>query len=166
LQFDPSLPYKVDVNGNTPLFHARDDSIPLFLSAGCNPRLLNSSGQHALFYQPQSACLLDSGLDLDLQDDEGRTPLIFAASYRNWQAVDKLINAGANTTIIDRRGRRYDDYFSEDECIIGITEYETPFEVGSAWDSDPESVDEPGDFYCESATDICSLSKLTVDTQA
>eukprot|EP00956_Cyclotella_meneghiniana_P019953 scaffold34694_cov37-Cyclotella_meneghiniana.AAC.2 len=48
--------------------------------------------------------LSTEGIEVDSQNNYGRTPLHIAASRGNWNVARLLINAGADPTIIDKRG--------------------------------------------------------------
>lgn len=68
--------------------------------------------------------LIDRGIDIDATDDMGRTALYFAASERNYEQVKCLLDAGADPTITDHKGRRpsqADIYFGvKDEDDVQI----------------------------------------------
>jgi len=54
--------------------------------------------------------LLDKGLDVNVQDDNGRTLLIHALKFRNLQTVESLLAHGANPDIPDKEGLLAVDY--------------------------------------------------------
>ena len=53
--------------------------------------------------------LIAKGANLNIQDNNGNTPLFWAYGVNNAKAVDILINAGANTAIINKEGVIYKD---------------------------------------------------------
>lgn len=50
------------------------------------------------------------GNDLNVQDAEGRTPLMIAAAFGNTEAVAALVALGANPEVVDTSGRSAFDY--------------------------------------------------------
>lgn len=48
--------------------------------------------------------IIDTGIDLNIQDTKGRTPLYYAARYKNDVATKLLLDAGANPNIQDNNG--------------------------------------------------------------
>jgi len=66
--------------------------------------------------------LLCRGADPDLQDAEGRTAIMHAASYGHLDCVTRLIEAGASVAIEDHEQRGtflYGDEFFMPRCHIG-----------------------------------------------
>ncbi|WP_419162821.1 ankyrin repeat domain-containing protein [Candidatus Palauibacter sp.] len=49
--------------------------------------------------------LLQAGADVDVQRDDGRTPLHYAAQRAGPEVVSALLDAGADTRVLDARGR-------------------------------------------------------------
>lgn len=47
---------------------------------------------------------LKAGLDVNAQGDEGRTALLTAAIYKDWEIFDQLLQAGANVNLADDNG--------------------------------------------------------------
>jgi ankyrin repeat protein len=64
--------------------------------------------------------LIDQGVDLNVQDEYGYTPLIWAASYSKPDMVKLLLDAGANKDItdIDKHNALYwANYYGHPEVI-------------------------------------------------
>lgn len=51
--------------------------------------------------------LIEQGADINAKDNEGNTPLFIAYALGNYDAVKVLINAGADTSIINNKGVTY-----------------------------------------------------------
>jgi len=49
--------------------------------------------------------LLKKGCDLEARNEDGETPLLYAANRNNWQMALKLIRVGANVDVSDKEGR-------------------------------------------------------------
>lgn len=60
---------------------------------------------------------LCKGLDANLLDRDGRTPIFYAAASGSLATVQVLIDAGADVRIEDKEGKRARDY-TDDEKII------------------------------------------------
>ena len=50
--------------------------------------------------------LMDFGVDLNIQNSQGRTALMNAASHGYWGLVERLLTAGADESLTDRHGHR------------------------------------------------------------
>lgn len=72
--------------------------------------------------------LIEKGCDMDIQDNEGKTPLMLAVSYnyeqrsekhikRTIEIYNKLIEKGCRIDLEDDKGKRAGDYFDECEWI-------------------------------------------------
>lgn len=59
--------------------------------------------------------LIEKGTNVNAQDVNGNTPLFIAASYNNTDAVNLLINAGADVTIRNRDGLLYNQVINNIE---------------------------------------------------
>jgi len=49
--------------------------------------------------------LVQHGADLNVSDDEGKTPLHIACRHNNIQILHQLVSEGANCSAVDNRGR-------------------------------------------------------------
>lgn len=58
--------------------------------------------------------LLESGADVNAQDWTGQTPLHWAAYEGTVETVQLLLDCGADTTIRNKEGLRYDNLVSSD----------------------------------------------------
>lgn len=54
--------------------------------------------------------LIDYGANLNIIDQYGMTPLMYAACKKKDNIVELLINKGADTSLIDKKGKTYRDY--------------------------------------------------------
>ncbi|KAK2055750.1 ankyrin, partial [Colletotrichum caudatum] len=113
-----------DARGRTVLFalptvgresYLADKGAPL-LRKGLDPTLRDNQGQTFLHVACQSATagrpyldfvreVVKSGLDVDAQDDSGRTPLMNAATAGNGDLVLFLLSLGVDADKVDREGR-------------------------------------------------------------
>lgn len=101
-------------NGNTPLMQAALENKTEFageiIKAGADVSLVNNDENNALWF----ACvgdsveilqlLADNGIDLNHQNVNGATCLIYAASAGKFEVVKKLIELGADPTIATQDG--------------------------------------------------------------
>jgi ankyrin repeat protein len=60
---------------------------------------------HGTGYLETVTLLLDRGSDIDAQDNEGLTPLMFAAMHGKADCLELLLDRGADTSLCDRQGR-------------------------------------------------------------
>jgi hypothetical protein len=88
----PNRPY-------VPLFTAaakgRTEIVELLLSAHANPNVRSGIGSSGELLKP----------------GEGPTPLMAAAERGDGEMVKRLLDSGADRTLVDERGRRAIDYF-------------------------------------------------------
>ena len=56
--------------------------------------------------------LLDAGLDVNLQDNDGDTPLIIAAKHEHKMLEQQFLNAGANPKITNKAGESADSIWA------------------------------------------------------
>ena len=91
--------------------------LKLLLNNGANINLKDSSGQTALhrvaLTPPQESLelmkyLIEQGADVNAQDIDGNTPLFIAHAINNDEAVNLLIQSGADTSIKNNLGMTYD----------------------------------------------------------
>jgi ankyrin repeat protein len=54
---------------------------------------------------PSTALLVEHGADVNVQDNEGKTPLMGAAFYGGLGVVQYLRQHGARVDVVDSRGR-------------------------------------------------------------
>lgn len=114
-------------DGKTALMFAAqsfaDDAAFALVQGGADPKLIDNKGNTALHYcvnwaqydmiiiGRQDACavlaevLINAGADVDAEDKQGRTPLIWAAAYDHEPSVRMLIAMGANKEFKDPQGR-------------------------------------------------------------
>ena len=59
--------------------------------------------------------LLALGIDINIQDEEGNTALMYASYKEHIEIVKELIKSGANVNIKDRKGKTALDYAREEE---------------------------------------------------
>jgi ankyrin repeat protein len=66
--------------------------------------------------------LLEKGADVNLSDENGTTPLIFAVQFKNPEIIKLLLNYKPDFTHIDKAGKTAFEYavFSGDEVIIQL----------------------------------------------
>jgi ankyrin repeat protein len=100
-------------------FSGARSKTPLILA--CGPLLLKSTRDFGA--QETLDVLLDKGADPNIQDDDGITPLHYAATLPDSSAVSKLLSAGANPNILDQKGR------SPLHFLATFSKVDQPFEV-------------------------------------
>ena len=70
------------------------------------------------------ACLLDAGANVNYRDDDGRTPLMYAARIEDWTGVvQMLIEAGANPYAMDNEGCTVLHYACMGRCTKNVVKY-------------------------------------------
>jgi len=71
--------------------------------------------------RPIISRLLRSGAKVDLVESwSGRTALHEAVMYRNYEAIETLIAAGANTKVRDKDGKTPDELAPTDPCVVHL----------------------------------------------
>ena len=60
-------------------------------------------------------CSCDKGIDVNIQDSAGRTPLFYAANKGRLNTVKTLIASGADVRIEDKSGKRAQYYAANEE---------------------------------------------------
>ena len=94
-------------NGITPLMTASYYNnlaiIQELLRAGANVNLRATTGVNALMLSmnsgaslPVAQTLLNAGVEVDVEDSEGRTPLFFAVHYKKYDIIRELLRRGAD----------------------------------------------------------------------
>lgn len=66
--------------------------------------------------------LIDSGIDLDMRNGSGRTPLHIASLYNRRNIAELLIGAGANVNAKDKEGETA-LYLASVNCSIDVLKY-------------------------------------------
>lgn len=66
--------------------------------------------------------LLEKGVKLNETDKDGNTPLLTAAKWRNYKALELLIKAGARIEIKNKEGKTLFDYVNDSESLWVIKE--------------------------------------------
>lgn len=122
---DTLLSIGIDINdtggaGSTPLMVATNSqltyNVKAFLDRGADPRLIGEFGRTALmdacYYGPDSASLLLSQADspLDVQDNKGRTALMYAMMKTRFKTMEVLLAKGADTSLKCNEGKTALDY--------------------------------------------------------
>ena len=79
-----------NINGNK---ENRKSIMPIHLAAASNSAILSY--------------LIKNGADINIQDEDGNTPLFWAYGGKNTEAVDMLVEAGANKDIKNKNGSLY-----------------------------------------------------------
>lgn len=103
---------QTNMYGFTPLmqscYYNFEKGIVLLLKRGANPNLKSYLGKTALHIAIESNIanriinlLIYIGTDLDIQDNQGKTPLITAIKYGNIEIASSLILAGSNLDLCD-----------------------------------------------------------------
>lgn len=102
----------------------RTELVPERLDATARHYHCNLSGPESLLHyalspgtpgpaeakQQIAAILIAAGADADARTPMGATPLMFAASWHQHAAMQMLLDAGADSTAVDRCGRSATDY--------------------------------------------------------
>eukprot|EP00241_Pyramimonas_parkeae_P006441 CAMPEP_0114236660 /NCGR_PEP_ID=MMETSP0058-20121206/6964_1 /TAXON_ID=36894 /ORGANISM="Pyramimonas parkeae, CCMP726" /LENGTH=385 /DNA_ID=CAMNT_0001348627 /DNA_START=186 /DNA_END=1343 /DNA_ORIENTATION=- len=105
-----------DESGNTPLIWAADrghaDAVAALLSANVQVNVRGFLGATALCRASRAGhldvmkkLLQAPGIDCDISNDKMQYPLHFAAFKLQPEAVNLLLEKGANTLVLDRKGR-------------------------------------------------------------
>ena len=108
--FDPGNLDKRGWNNDTALIRAaREGAVAIceeLLAAGASVNLKNKDGNNALWMACVSESehiiqmLLENGIDIDNQNDNGATALIYASSAGKTGMVKKLVGYGADTSLL------------------------------------------------------------------
>ena len=69
--------------------------------------------------------LLNAGADVMVQDDDGNTPLHYAANFGKDENIQTLLAAGADAKVKDNSGKTPWDYAQDNETLKGTKGYET-----------------------------------------
>ncbi len=110
-----------DAGGMTPLMHAafrgRTDTVKRLLEAGADTSATDTVGWTPMHFAARSSeglgsvrLLIENKCSPDIPDRGGTTPIMVAASYNNSDALQALIDAGANYTRQDNTGRNAYEY--------------------------------------------------------
>jgi ankyrin repeat protein len=68
--------------------------------------------------------LLEAGAQINAQDNEGMTPLMWAAKHNtNPDVVSTLLKAGANGKLTSKEGKTAGAYADENEKLKGTAQY-------------------------------------------
>ena len=99
LYFMEIIKFLVDNGGDINLKAGTLGTAPLHLAAA-NPQEITLE---PLEY------LINAGANLNIQDDDGNTPLFWSYGLKNNKAIDMLIAAGADPAITNKKGLVYKD---------------------------------------------------------
>ena len=87
------------------------DYLLLLLEYGGNPNLMIGNGTRSLINQAviynqteNVRLLIEAGADMDHEDFSGKTPMMTAANFNNYEIVYLFLEKGADPTIISRWG--------------------------------------------------------------
>ena len=106
----------IDEHGHTPLMIAANsnnlETLEFLLRNGADPFLKDEKGRNVLHISVRhdDGCtdvierLLSFGMDIDSRDDKGYTPLMDAVALANVQAVNYLLEKGADPTLTANNG--------------------------------------------------------------
>ncbi|BDI28663.1 hypothetical protein CCAX7_007140 [Capsulimonas corticalis] len=122
-----------DAKGRTALMRAiwggRPEQVRSLLAHGADPRLTDHQGQTALnLIEGWSwrhgveiqTLLLDLGLDVNTQDNEGMTPLMRAIRHGGNDLVQLYVDRGADRTLRDVKGRAALDLVGDDPDLLAL----------------------------------------------
>lgn len=113
-----SLEYVDELYGESNLFHAvREKNIELiqyFLDIGLDINHYNKHGESILFYGANNlevaAFLVENGVTVNKQDNEGQTAIMLSAQHGNMDVVQLLIDSHADLSLKDNEGKTVVDY--------------------------------------------------------
>jgi hypothetical protein len=107
-------PNYVSPNGLCPLLVAAQapdiDFLRIFLDGGGNPNLTNRDNEPAVYLAarqyrwPNLYLLLERGADINSKDDTGYSLLMLTGVLRQFEQCAKLIQMGADVTVVARNG--------------------------------------------------------------
>jgi ankyrin repeat protein len=86
--------------------HGRIECVDLFIRCGADIKAVDANKWNALHFAVADnrndivKPLIDRKIDLDAQDKDGMTPLMFAAMDGNCECVETLLENGANTNLV------------------------------------------------------------------
>jgi ankyrin repeat protein len=64
------------------------------------------------------------GIDVNIRDENGWTPLMYAAWYnQNPEVVKILLEAGADAKLVDDFGKKAIDYAKKNDFLLGTSVY-------------------------------------------
>ena len=87
--------------------HSLNDAVHLLLDSSADPSLLNNIHQTPLHLAGSPAiaqCLIQKGIDVDTQDEEGQTPLHISAASRP-SVVKVLLDNGISINLVTKKGQ-------------------------------------------------------------
>ena len=91
--------------------------------------------------------MIDAGAELDLQDEEGKTALMWAAYVDNLERVRVLLLAGADVNLRDREGDNAWDETSDDAVEALLIAHGVVLDLGDTppviEPDEPEDDEEP-----------------------
>lgn len=128
----------VDASGWTALSYAAglnnccdDNAVQLLLNAGANPNHSSLRGDTPLLLAAYSGYLnrnlLAAGANINAQNADGVSVLMFLAQKQNADELREAIKAGADGTLRDRQGRTALDYLREASCKHAIVPLPVPW---------------------------------------
>ncbi|CAD7695107.1 unnamed protein product [Ostreobium quekettii] len=120
----------------TPLISASFGShtsvVRLLLNEGADPNRTDVFGQTALHYSTLSlvvgsqliaTALLDTGVDVNVQDDAGLTPLMWTAWHGNIDTMKVLLDRGANPGILSLAGKNASELICQCLKTVGLPSF-------------------------------------------
>ncbi len=124
-----------DANGKTALMYAAErgdkKSVQLLLKSSAEINAVDANGNSALHYAAAQGntktleSLVDAGANVNAQNNSGKTALMFVAG-RNYfvaasqeNAIDLLLNADADTALVDKSGKKAADCYNAENCDNG-----------------------------------------------
>ncbi len=132
----------IDQDGQTLLFRAEEaELIDQLLRAGADARVRDTKGRTPLFtfsytQDVESALqavrlLMQHGVRINAQDNEGNTALMMAVTHQNYHVVQALLDAGANPNIKNKAGKtalqiarnEIDDDYWRNETVKHLKEH-------------------------------------------
>lgn len=113
-----------DHKGVSPLMIAASsngpDEFQMLLQEGADPHAVDQDGRNLLIHAARNTrsalilkLLMDTKLDLNHQDHQGRTALMIVCQNRDPESIRLLLDAGAHPAIKDQDGKTAQDYLRE-----------------------------------------------------